>query len=135
LGSSGTSYIHKTSSAVTNAANIIRDDLNLSAFRLYGTRDFTGPRGDMDSSREKGDKGYPCADSIVPKHVGEKGDPGTVGAAGTMGDKGDPGATGETGSASTVPGPKGDKGDTDATGATGVAGPAVAPGVTCPTNS
>ena len=49
LGSSPTSYIPRGPTPVTRAADVIREDLNLSVFRLYGSRDFTGRDGVDDS--------------------------------------------------------------------------------------
>jgi hypothetical protein len=46
LGSSPSSYIPRGDTSVTRAADVVLDDLNLSLFRLYGSRDFTGPRGE-----------------------------------------------------------------------------------------
>ncbi len=58
-------------------ADVIRDDLNLIVFRLYGSRDYTGALDNTGPAGEKGDKGDP-------------------GAAGATGDKGDPGVAGAT---------------------------------------
>jgi hypothetical protein len=46
LGSSPKSYIPRGAEAITRAANVIGDDMNLSVFRLYGSRDFAGRRGE-----------------------------------------------------------------------------------------
>jgi len=43
LGSSPSSYIPRGGTLVTRLTDVIRDDLNLSVFWLYGFRDFTGP--------------------------------------------------------------------------------------------
>jgi hypothetical protein len=44
LKSSPTSYIFTGATSVPREAGVIRYDLNLSVFRLYGSRDFTGPK-------------------------------------------------------------------------------------------
>ena len=46
LGSSPTSYIPRRAATVTRTNDIVRDDLNLSVFRLYGSSDFTGSLGE-----------------------------------------------------------------------------------------
>jgi hypothetical protein len=38
---------------------ILREDVNLITFRLYGSSDFTGRQGDKGDTGEKGDKGDP----------------------------------------------------------------------------
>ncbi len=101
LGSSPTSYIPRANTVVTRAADVIRDNLNLSVFRLYGSRDFTGRKGD------KGDKGDPD----------NAGATGATGPAGAKGDKGDPGSAGATGATGPA-GAKEDKGNPGAAGAT-----------------
>ena len=67
---------------VTRAADVIRDDLNLSVFSLYGSRDVTGRKGDPGEPGPAGAKG-------------DTGDPGPAGAQGDTGTSGQEGAKGE----------------------------------------
>ncbi len=88
LGSSATGYISRSASVVTRAADVIRDNLNLSAFLLYGTRDFTGPPGAKGLQGLQGYQDPSGADSTVPGPMGVKGDKGAPGIAGATGTQG-----------------------------------------------
>jgi hypothetical protein len=75
LSLSPTSYISRGIVSVIRVADVIRADLNLSAFRLYGSRDFTGASG----------------------RDGVDGAPGAPGRGGGDGVDGEPGALGRDG--------------------------------------
>jgi hypothetical protein len=112
---------------VTRAADGIRDDLNLSVFRLCGSRDYTGSKGDTGPAGVKGDTGDPGPAGVKggPGVAGPKGDTGDPGPAGVKVDTGSPGpagAKGDPGAASTVPGPAGPQGIPGPHGEQGVSG-------------
>jgi hypothetical protein len=73
LGSSPTNYIFTGATSVTREADVIRGDLNLSVCRLYGSRDFTGRRGESivgpPGESIIGPQGPPCSNLNLPPWV------------------------------------------------------------------
>jgi hypothetical protein len=99
LGSSPTSYIPRANTVVTRAADVIRDDLNRSVFRLYGSRDFTCRKGDPGSQDIQGLKGETGSQGIQglkddTDSQGIQGLKGDTGSQGIQGLKGDTGSQG-----------------------------------------
>jgi hypothetical protein len=71
LGPIATSYILTNGSRVTRAADIILKNVSKSMFRLYGSRDFTGNRGERGERRSQGESivGPPGSNVNLPPWV------------------------------------------------------------------